>query len=338
MRNHHQPELVSPPKRRGRGCLVWLGGSVAVLLGLMLLGGWYESVAEAADARAYPPPGQMVDVGGYRLHLNCVGTGSPTVVIDAGLGDWSASWSSWVQPDAAKTTRVCVYDRAGMGYSEAGPLPRSAEHFAHELHTVLHQGGVPGPYVLVGHSMGGLHARVFAHEYAAEVAGVVLIESMNPAAATLAAPATPPQTAAPASGLSIYTLPARIGLLRLLAGPLGLKSEVSPEVADAYAAFSVTPRSVQTSMDEGQGMPESLAQAGAVESFGAVPLIVLSRGLPEGQEQEWQRMQTELLQLSSNSQQLFAEKSRHNIQVEQPEAAVGAIVQMVEQIRRQAAP
>ena len=202
MRDHHQPEPASPSKRRGRGCLVWLGGSVAVLLGLMLLGAGYESVAEAADVRAYPPPGQLVDVGGYRLHLHCVGTGSPTVVIEAGLGDWSASWSSWVQPEAARTTRVCTYDRAGMGWSEAGPLPRTAEHFAAELHTLLHQGGVPGPYVLVGHSMGGLPVRVFAHAYAAEVAGVVLIELMHPGQATQSAPAAPPAAGrAPSSGI-----------------------------------------------------------------------------------------------------------------------------------------
>lgn len=311
MRHHQQlhpaPFSGSPWKRRGRGLLVWLGGSVAVLLVLMLAGAGYEAVAEVADVRAYPPPGQLVDVGGYRLHINCMGTGSPTVVIDAGWGDWSASWSSWVQPAVAKTTRVCTYDRAGMGWSEAGPLPRTAERFAHELHTVLHQGSISGPYVLVGHSMGGLPVRVFAHEYAAEVAGVVLIESMNRDPAAPTAPATPPQTAAPASGLWTYTLPARIGVPRLLAGPLGLKAGMSPAVADAYVAFSVTPRSVQTWLDEGTGMPESLAQADAVDSLGAIPLIVLSRGLPDGQDQQWQ--QTDLLRLSSNSQQLFDEKT-----------------------------
>ena len=167
------------PKRRGRGCLLWLGGVMVLVLGLVLVGTVYESATEASDVRAYPPPGQMVDVGGYRLHINCTGTGSPTVVIDAGWGDWSLGWSG-VQPGVAKTTRVCTYDRAGMGYSEAGPLPRDAEQFAKELHTLLDRAGVPGPYVLVGHSLGGLPVRVFAHEYPAEVAGVVLIESMSP--------------------------------------------------------------------------------------------------------------------------------------------------------------
>ncbi|MCX6024566.1 MAG: alpha/beta hydrolase, partial [Chloroflexi bacterium] len=161
-----ESKQVTRLKPRGRRFLIWLVGIVTGLLGLLLLCAGYESVSEAADARTYPPPGQMVDVGGYRLHIHCIGAGGPTVVIDAGLGDWSASWGSWVQPDVAKTTRVCAYDRAGMGYSEPGPPPRSAEHFAQELHTLLHQGGVPGPYVLVGHSLGGLTARVFAHQVA----------------------------------------------------------------------------------------------------------------------------------------------------------------------------
>jgi hypothetical protein len=92
MSNQTQIDAVHSPKRRGRGCLLWLGGAVVVVLGLILVGTIYESVAEAADLRAYPPAGQMVDVGGYRLHINCTGTGSPTVVIEAGWGDMSASW------------------------------------------------------------------------------------------------------------------------------------------------------------------------------------------------------------------------------------------------------
>src|SRR6476660_5455667 len=122
-------DILSPAWRIGRRVLRGIGRTLATLFGLIvvlgLVGTMYESAAEAADVRAYPPPGQMVDVGGYRLHINCTGTGSPTVVIDAGLGDWSLMWS-WVQGETAKTTRVCTYDRAGMGFSEAGPLPRNA--------------------------------------------------------------------------------------------------------------------------------------------------------------------------------------------------------------------
>jgi pimeloyl-ACP methyl ester carboxylesterase len=135
--------------------------------------------------------------------------------------------------------------------------------------------------------------------------------------------------------LSIFTLPARIGLLRLLAGPLGFAAGLSPEVANADVAYSVTPRSLQTYIDEAKGIGPSLAQAGAITSLGAVPLIVLSRG--QDQEQDWQEMQADLLNLSSNSQHMIADQSGHNIQLDQPEAAVKAIVTMVEHIRRQAA-
>ena len=165
--------------QRGRGCLLWLGAGLAALLGLLLVGYMFEPGAEAADAKAYPPPGELVDIGGYRLHINCTGSGSPTVVIDAGWGDWSTAWG-FVQPEVAKTTRVCTYDRAGTGWSDAGPLPRDATQFAKELHTLLQNAHIPGPYVLAGHSLGGLPVRVFAGTYPAEVAGVVLIDSMTP--------------------------------------------------------------------------------------------------------------------------------------------------------------
>ncbi len=241
-----------------------------------------------------------------------------------------------MQPEAARITRVCTYDRAGMGYSEPGPLPRTAERFAQELHTLLWRADVLGPYVLVGHSLGGLPVRVFEHEYPMDVAGVVLIESMNPSGAQPSTSATPTRTDSHSIVDGALTLPARTGVLRLLAGPLHLDAGLSPEVANYYVAFSVTPRYLQTWLDEGKGMPESLAQAGAVNSLGEVPLIVLSRGLIPGQDQDWQRMQSELLELSSRSQQLFADKSGHNIEFDQPEAAVGAIENMVEQTRKQA--
>ena len=311
---------------------------MAVVLGLALLGAGYESVMEDADGRAYPPPGQLVDVGGHRLHLHCAGTGGPTVVIEAGLGDWSASWSSWVQPEVARTTRVCTYDRAGMGFSEAGPRPRTAARFAEELHTLLLRAGVPGPYVLVGHSAGGLTVRVFAHDYAADVAGVVLIESMHPEQARPSAPAaaTPPPAGSPSWGDRVLTLPARLGVLRLLSGPLDLAGGMSPEVAGAYAALSVTPRFVQTMIDEGRGLPDGLAQAGAVASVGAVPVIVLSRG--RELDPTWQRLQDDLVHLSTDGRHLTAGASGHNVQLDQPEAAIEAIVQLVERIRRPPVP
>ncbi len=327
MSSQTQVAAMATPRRRGRTWLRRLGWAAALVVGLMVAGAIYESVSEAADIRAYPPPGQMVDVGGYRLHLNCTGAGSPTVVIDAGWGDWSLGWSG-VQKEVAKTTQVCTYDRAGVGYSEPGPLPRNAEQYAKELHTLLQHAGLPGPYVLAGHSMGGLPVRVFAHEYPAQVSGVVLIDSMSPGQLKQPAAEVKPQTPSQTGGGSLPTLLARTGFMRLVTGRT---KELPPEAQAPYAAFSVTPRAVQAWADEGAGMPESFVQADAVKTFGAVPLIVLTASL--NHQTGWQTMQTELLQLSSNSQQMMADHSGHNIQFEQPEAAVEALTKMVRQLR-----
>jgi hypothetical protein len=170
----------------------------------------------------------------------------------------------------------------------------------------------------------------------------VLIDSMNPGEVgtpTPATTATPPDPGAVAISnrflTNLLTLPARVGLVRLVTGPV---AGLSPDDANAYTAHSVTVRSLEASIDEGRGMQESLAQARRVTTLGNVPLIVLSRGLAEDGEQKWQREQTELLQLSSDSRQVFADQSHHNIQFEQPAAATAAIVQMVEHIRRQSMP
>jgi pimeloyl-ACP methyl ester carboxylesterase len=241
------------------------------------------------------------------------------VIIDAGWGDFSAAWSE-VQAGVAISTRVCTYDRAGMGYSDAGPLPRDAAQFVKELHTLLQRADIPGPYVMVGHSLGGIPVRLYVHEYPSEVAGVVLIDSMNPAQST----ATPEQRAAKPSsepgGPSIPALLARIGVMRLLLG-----------ANDAYGAYSVTPRSAQAVFDEGAAMTASFEEAAAVKTFGDLPLIVLSRGKDD--QEGWPEWQAELLQLSSDSEQLIAEGSGHSINHDNPQAAIDAIVKMVLRIR-----
>lgn len=318
------------PLRRGLRWLRWPLRIASGTLFLLLAGAIYESSAEAADDRAFPPPGQMVDVGGHRLHIHCNGSGSPTVVIEAGLGDWSTAWGA-VQAEVAKTTRVCTYDRAGMGWSEPGPLPRDAGQFAKELKALLHIGSVPGPYVLAGHSAGGLPVRVFAHDYPAEVAGVVLIDAMHPGQSKRSPEEEATSTPASTHTAPLLTAVARFGILRLLGGPLGLVAAGTPHEAADYSRV-VRPTLMQAWLDENRGTPDSLAQAGAVTTFGDLPLIVLSAGLD--QAPGWQAWQDDLALLSSNSQHLVAEKSDHNIELNQPDAAVAAIVGMVEQLRQ----
>jgi pimeloyl-ACP methyl ester carboxylesterase len=312
-------------KNKMNTSLIWLGRVVVLIIGLALIGAVYETVAEAADAKAFPPPGELVDIGGYRLHINCTGNGGPTVVIDAGLGDWSTTWGV-VQQEVAKTTRVCTYDRAGLGWSEVGPLPRDAEQHAKELHTLLQNAQIPGPYVMVGHSVGGLDVRVFVHDYSSEVAGVVLVDSTNPNQITQA-----PASELQSQPFSFKAMLARFGIARLLV-KLPVIAPVMPPGQEAYYSLYIRPQSFQTTDNEYQGVPASGAQAAAVETFGDLPLIVLTAKL-NYQLPDWQELQAELPQLSSNSQQLFAENSGHNIQVDEPQAAVEAILQMLQQVR-----
>jgi len=129
-------------------------GVIALVLLLISAGVIYQAVASARDLRRYPPPGRLIDVGGHRLHINCTGDGTPTVVLDAGVCDCSLNWCLF-QSEVDKFTRVCSYDRAGIGWSDAGPLPRTSMRIVRELHTLPENAGIPGPYVLVGHSFGG---------------------------------------------------------------------------------------------------------------------------------------------------------------------------------------
>ena len=325
MNDQNQIAAKRTSRRRGRGCLLWLGAGLAILLGLALVGYLYEPLAEAADAKAYPPPGQLVDVGGHRLHINCTGSGSPTVVIVSGLGDWSTSWAGSVQPEVAKTTRVCTYDRAGLGWSDASPFPSDAAQFAGELHTLLQNARVPGPYVMVGHSLGGLVVRVFAHDSASEVAGVVLIDSMNPRQVTQSLSHSLAQQS------SFQAALARFGVGRLIVKLPAIASGAPPN-GEAYYPLYIRPQSLQTTANEYQGLPASATEAAAVKTFDDLPLIVLTA--KRNDNPGWPEWQAELLQLSSNSQQLFAENSGHTIQFDEPKAAIEAIVKMVELVRQ----
>ncbi len=155
-----------------RRCAIVLGLTIVVAVGF---GFSYEAFSSWSDARDHPAPGKLVDVGGFRMHLDCVGVGSPTVVLDAGLGGWSLDWAL-VQPAIAQATRVCSYDRAGMGWSDSSPSPRDAAHEVAELHTLLANGGITGPLLLVGHSNGGLRTVLYAKTYPGDVAGLILVD------------------------------------------------------------------------------------------------------------------------------------------------------------------
>jgi hypothetical protein len=157
----------------------WRLYPVLAILALASIGGVYQTVGAAVDAKAYPPPGQLIDVGGHRLHLSCTGSGTPTVVLEPGGGEMSSNLG-WITPAVALGTRVCVYDRAGREWSEPADIAQDGAQIATDLHTPLQRGHVPGPYVLAGHSFGGLYVLTFAARYPGEVADMVLVDSTAP--------------------------------------------------------------------------------------------------------------------------------------------------------------
>jgi pimeloyl-ACP methyl ester carboxylesterase len=342
---------------RRRGCLRRTGKIVGILtILLVILGGvtWTLGAEAKADlATKYPPPGQMVDMGGYRMHIYCQGEGSPTVVMDAGAGDFSLTWAL-VQPEVAEFTRVCAYDRAGLGWSDLSPKPRTAQNIVEELHTLLTNADIEGPYVLVGQSMGGLYMRLYAHEYPDEVAGMVLVDA-TPENWDLRLPqadvqATEREAKEEVRLVRLARLLNTIGLLALFDRYPDQYLPRLPQAArEAYKGIILSgTRYFEAAADEATSHAESRAQvrAAQITTLGNIPLIVLARGastmsdtlgLPaevvQQREVIWRELQAELAALSPNGRLVIADQSGHNIHHDQPGLVVDAIRQVVEAAR-----
>jgi pimeloyl-ACP methyl ester carboxylesterase len=278
-------------RNRGSRRLLYV---VAAVLAVAAIGGGYQTVRGALDATAHPAPGRLVDVGGHRLHLSCTGSGSPTVVLEPGAGAMSSSLG-WISPAVAGDTQVCVYDRAGRGWSEPADTPQDGAQIATDLHTLLHRANVPGPYVLAGHSFGGLYALTFAARYPDEVAGMVLVDSTAPASA--ATPAAAPRLEPGAYDLmsrfsALVSASARLGLGQLF-GQLAADG-LPPQVQDEVRARSATVGSVRSTVDEYLLAGSSTAQAASLVDFAGKPLVVLTagRGSSAGSSEAQDRLAT----------------------------------------------
>jgi pimeloyl-ACP methyl ester carboxylesterase len=284
--------------RRIGKALLWL---VVVLLALAVAGAIYQAIATELAERAYPPPGEMVDVGGYSLHINCVGQGSPTVLLDAGSGAFSAHWVR-VQREVSPTTRVSAYDRAGMGWSEMGPDPRDAKQITSELHTLLSKGGIEGPYVLVGHSLGGLSMLTYANRYPDEVAGVALVDSSTELDQFSQRPEArdsyePQKQRSPVGSQLVrlgVSLPARLGVVRLLSK----LDPASPQLPQKQRAQidALTPSTRQVSTTALEFLAPT--QTRRLGSLGNKPLAVVTAG---ESEPSWLKRQDKLATLSSSN-------------------------------------
>lgn len=305
------------------------------------------------------PSGRLIDIGTHRLHVNCAGSGSPAVIFDAALGGSSLSWAL-VQPGVARVTRACAYDRAGFSWSDAGPFPRTAGRIAGELHTLLQAAGIPPPYVLVGHSFGGLVVRLFAQRHPDLTAGLVLLD-----------PAHPEHWADPADkerasidrGARLCrqgAWAARFGVARVVASLVGLGAlrparalaalasrgglrredesvlapawKLPPEIRRPLRHFWTEEKFYAALGSQIESICESAREVASAQSgFGDRPTVVISAG---NADEDRLRLQEALAGRSSRGRHVIAEGSGHWIPLDRPDVVIRAIEEVVEACRR----
>ena len=263
-------------------------------------------------------PGQLVSVGAYRLHIQCLGAGKPTVVLDAGLGGSALEWTR-IQSELAPTYRVCSYDRAGMGWSDPIRGSRTSAQITEELHDLLQAARVPGPYLLVGHSFGGYTAQLFASRYPNLTAGVVLVDSSHPE-----------QIRRFAESLHINIAP-RGKLMQLV--PVQVARNIPAEVRTTAQALVMAPKTRFAVTRELESFRLSADQVAAAPPVTDIPWLVLTRGQqkwPAGssgnrKEALWRQLQTELASKTAISGQIIARRSGHHVHLDQPELVIQSI-------------
>lgn len=319
----------------------WLIVLVAVIVAA---GAIFQFSMTQWESHRYPPPGKRVNIGGVRLHINCTGAGSPTVILEAGPNDSSLIWQL-VQPEISKFTRVCSYDRAGFGWSDAPNAPRTSSNIADELERLLTHAAVPGPYVLVGHDFGTLDLRVFTARHRNAVAGMVFVDSVHPDMHHRA----PFNVAAQSTLANFYyqlmpwTVP--LGVPRILGwcrdnfafpNQPAAWSQLVPVASAQYCRL----QSWRT--EQAQAKDEDGSLAATTGPFGDMPLVVLSHDPQVNDfggffsptalvkaESAWMEMQDELRSLSSRSQRIVAKGSHHWIQIQRPELVAATVQEIV---------
>ena len=306
----------------------WLLTPVLVVLAACSAGAVAQSVSTARIETEFPAPGQTYSVGDHRLHLDCRGEGGPTVVLFNGLGEISASWS-WITAGTSSTTRVCAYDRAGQAWSDDVDEPQDAVAAARDLDILLEQAGEEGPYVLVGHSIGGPYAMTYAAQYPDQVAGMVLLDSSSPQQLT-DIPAYPLQYAAMRRGLALLPTLARVGVSRVVSSASALPSEDAQRVE----AMGSTTRAFRNGRDEVAVIPTVFEQAQALTTLHDLPLAVLTASENLGDE-GWPAAQQGLVALSTNHVHRVIESTHAGLVGDKAPAAesVAAIAAVVEAVR-----
>jgi pimeloyl-ACP methyl ester carboxylesterase len=307
----------------------WTLRILIVLCGLIgvaaLTGAAYQWLATRKELAATPPPGHLVDIGGYRLHLWCTGDGAPAVILDTGLGGSSADWG-FVQPDVARFTRVCSYDRAGMGYSDRGPSPRTARRIASDLAKLLDRGGIAGPVVLVGASMAGFNVRVFASDHPERAAGLVLVDASHEADVHEV-----PRMA------RFVPLLSTIGVFRLFGASFGQRVDSLPPAVQQFArATRYRAAGYQAAADEMIHIRESVSEVRSSRRKLTIPVVVVTGA--RGADEKWRQLQQDLTSLSDRGCLMIARQSGHVVSVDEPDVVVNAIRAVVETARGHGGP
>jgi pimeloyl-ACP methyl ester carboxylesterase len=314
----------------------WLVSPVIAVMAVGAVGAGYETVSEATDTDV-TMPGRLIDVGRHRLHLNCTGNGSPTVVLQAGGGMMSSDFG-WIAPEVARETSVCVYDRAGRGWSDPVITRQDADQIATDLHTLLQRANVPSPYILAGHSFGGLYALTAADRYPDEVAALVLIDTTHPTSTPVRGSGSP---TSPDADPAVYSLTSHITAVASTSARLGLgrlfahTESTLPSQSTAEVNMSLTTaRHLRSTLDEYAAARWSTPQAGALADFGDKPLMVLSANVAG--DPSWVQGHAELAGLSTNSVHRVIDGAAHATLVtvqEHAAATTQAILDVVASVR-----
>jgi pimeloyl-ACP methyl ester carboxylesterase len=321
--------------------------TLAIMILLPALGALYQSSSVWREAKRFPPPGKLVDVGGRRLHIVCSGEGEPAVIFEAsGLGN-SSSFDA-VRAEVSRHTRACAYDRMGMGWSDPGPDDVSAGLFADDLQRLLDRTPVRGPYILVAASIGGATAEMFARRYPESTRGIVFVDAAN---SQLIEPLAP-KVRAVSTRVALFCLAptaARFGVVRLL-DPLRLRRRLPSERAARAIALTYRPEPIATVCALIRGLPRHADEWKSVPPLDPdLPSIVLTHDRPEGLlppgfeseekavETQWRDLQRKLSQRSTHGVWRIVPDSGHLIASTQPHAVASAILEMLAQVRREAA-
>jgi len=327
--------LVTWSGRRTRASMPgrtrWLVYPILGALSLACVGALVQGGTAQQEADAMAMPGRLYDVGGHRLHLSCTGTGAPTVVVESGLGGSSPLWAR-VTAGAAPTTRVCAYDRAGTGWSDDAVRPQDGDAVAEDLHRLLAVSGEPGPYVLVGHSVGGAYAMTYAATFPEQVAGMVLLDSAGPRQFTVL-PDYEMQYAMMTRLYGVLPTLIRSGIGRLV--PALSANEVPGDAGEQAMIIANDPRSARTARDELSTYRRTFAQAQALTTLGSTPLVVVSASDTMSDTAGWPTAQQQLTALSSNADQRTVDSSHLGLldDATASSASVTAITDVVRAVR-----